>query len=221
MPVFLAGFLCLDQGSGWAAGGDGFIFAGEDREEIKDADHLEGLGGEGRRIDELGVAPDLARASQSAYDGADAGGVDVVHLFQIENQIETLAGDGLIQGRVELGGIGGLERAFDAKSTDGAGLPNVEIQGFLLEEDGRKDDDSRMIGTLRGSFFPEEHLLHSPFTEIRLSGLCPSSMGSGLRFFCTGDLNFGLDHVQFPLGCTDERAVEHGGLFRAGAAYCG
>ncbi len=136
LSLLLDGCPSLDQKSGWTAGGNGLIFAGEDREEIEDADHLEGLGGEGRGIHELGVAPDLAGAAKSADDGADAGRVDVVHLFQIEDEIEALAGDGLVQGRVEGGGMRGLERAFDAKGADGAGLPNVKIQEVLLEEDG-------------------------------------------------------------------------------------
>ena len=58
--------------SGGVAGCERCFFRGEDAKQTEDADYLEGPGCKTRRGDELGIAADLAGASQRIDDRADA-----------------------------------------------------------------------------------------------------------------------------------------------------
>jgi len=187
-PLRRLRLFCLVRGPGersrGVAGGDGLLFAGEDGEEAEDAHHLEAPGDEGRGIDQPSVSADLAGAAQGSDDGADARGVDVGGLLEVEEEVETAAGDRLIQSGIEFGCVGGLELAFDAKDADGTGLADVEIQRELLEElrvGGQ--NGQRMEGLPDGGSHPAKRLVHSPSKEIRACDLYPSSVRGG-AWFC-------------------------------------
>ena len=114
-------------GSGRRAGVDSFLLGGKNAEEAENANHLEGLQGERRRVHELGIASYLTSSSKRIDHRAYPGRIDEGHLLQIENEVDTTISEGGFERSVQFRNAGRLKLAFDAKGANISALLYVEI----------------------------------------------------------------------------------------------